>query len=99
MRSIRCFGFAPSLSLQMLRESFGGAMSMSVKGAFVGVLCAGAFALGVPTTALAQDVELKVSVFTPPVNPLSMEMERAKKEIEAKTGGRLKLNVFHASQM
>jgi len=47
----------------------------------------------------AQTVELKVSVFTPPINPLSMEMERARKEIEAKTGGRLKLNVFHASQM
>jgi TRAP-type C4-dicarboxylate transport system substrate-binding protein len=49
--------------------------------------------------AKAQTVELKVSVFTPPINPLSVEMVRAAKEIETKTGGRLKLNVFLASQM
>jgi TRAP-type transport system periplasmic protein len=47
----------------------------------------------------AQPVELKVSVFTPPINPLSVEMDRARKEIDAKTNGRLKLNVFMASQM
>lgn len=49
--------------------------------------------------ASAQTTELKVSVFTPPINPLSVEMERARKEIEAKTNGKLKLNVFHSSQM
>jgi TRAP-type C4-dicarboxylate transport system substrate-binding protein len=62
-------------------------------------LLAGAAGFCFAGTASAQIVELKVSVFTPPINPLSMEMERAKKEIEAKTNGRLKLNVFHASQM
>lgn len=61
------------------------------------VACVGTGGFG--DTTNAQTVELKVSVFTPPVNPFSVEMERIGKEILAKTNGRLKLNIFHASQM
>ncbi len=50
-------------------------------------------------SAVAQLTELKVSVFTPPVNPFSVEMERVAREIRERTNGRLVLNIFHASQM
>jgi TRAP-type C4-dicarboxylate transport system substrate-binding protein len=63
------------------------------------VLTAAAMLVGFAGGASAESVELQVSVFTPPINPLSVEMVRAAKEIEAKTNGRLKLNVFLASQM
>lgn len=59
--------------------------------------CAGTAAFSV--IAQAQPVELKVSVFTPPVNPFSVEMERVGKAVFEKSNGRLKLNIFHASQM
>lgn len=74
-------------------------MQKSLHTTLAAALLAGAAALATGGAAHAQNVELKVSVFTPPINPHSLEMERAKKEIEEKTGGRLKLNVFHASQM
>lgn len=74
-------------------------MTGSLKALLYGALSVAALLMAPLGNANAQTVELKVSVFTPPINPLSMEMERAKKEIEAKTNGRLKLNVFHASQM
>ncbi|HVG51168.1 MAG TPA: hypothetical protein VM867_06000, partial [Xanthobacteraceae bacterium] len=73
-------------------------MTNLLKNSLAAGLLASAAILCFAGTASAQTTELKVSVFTPPINPHSMEMERAKKEIEAKTNGRLKLNVFHASQ-
>lgn len=66
--------------------------------ALLGVALA-VFAAGGSRSASAQPLEFKVSVFTPPVNPFSVEMERIGKAIYDRTKGEVKLNIFHASQM
>ncbi|HTY66475.1 MAG TPA: TRAP transporter substrate-binding protein [Alphaproteobacteria bacterium] len=49
--------------------------------------------------AAAQTIELKVSLFAAPTNPLNVEFTRVASEIMAKSGGRLKLDLFHDSQL
>jgi len=49
--------------------------------------------------AAAQTIELKVSLFAAPTNPLNVEFKRFADDIAAKSNGRLKLNLYHASQM
>ncbi len=72
---------------------------MTVKSFGIGLFGTIALAILSAGVAGAEPIELKVSLFTPPVNPLSVQMEKAKKDIEARTNGQLKLNIFHASQM
>ncbi len=49
--------------------------------------------------AQAQVHELKVSLFTPATNDINLAFEAMGKTLEQKSGGRLKLNFFHASQL
>lgn len=75
---------------------------MSMKSMIVPALLAGLMisATGIGYgTAQAQTTEIKVSLFTPPINPFSVEMERIAKELDSQTGGKLKLSIFHASQL
>ena len=59
-----------------------------------GVLCG-----GLVVTAQAQVHELKVSLFTPGTNDINIAFEQMGKVLEQKSGGHLKLKLFHASQL
>src|SRR5690348_345697 len=50
-------------------------------------------------TAQAQNVELKVSMFAPPSLSFNKEFVIVAQELEQKTQGRLKLALFHSSQL
>ena len=67
------------------------------------VLMLGIGALGLVGSggaALAQDViELKVSMFSPPSNTLNKEFVKVARDVEEKSKGRLKLALFHTSQL
>ena len=54
---------------------------------------------GMCSGAAAQNYELKVSLFAAPSNPLNMQFALMAKEIEAKSKGRLKLTLYHVSQL
>ena len=54
---------------------------------------------GLSSGAGAQNYELKVSLFAAPSNPLNMQFALMAKEIEAKSKGRLKLTLYHVSQL
>ena len=47
----------------------------------------------------AQEIQLKASLFPPPSNPLVKAMDKWAEEMKAKSGGRLVIKVFPASQM
>jgi TRAP-type C4-dicarboxylate transport system substrate-binding protein len=51
------------------------------------------------TFAVAQTVELKVSHYLPPNHTFQKELVRWGEELTEKSGGRLKLNIFPASQL
>ena len=51
------------------------------------------------TAAAQQPIELKVSLFLAAQNPINQEFERWGREVAEKSGGKLVLKMFHASQM
>lgn len=65
------------------------------------MLCIGTLGLfGTNGSALAQDtIELKVSMFSPPGNTLNKEFIKIAREVEERSKGRLKLVLFHTSQL
>ena len=60
---------------------------------------AGACFLAAGAVAQAQTVELKVSHYLPPNHTFQKELVRWGEELSAQSGGRLKLNIFPASQL
>lgn len=55
--------------------------------------------IALATAAEAQVHELRVSLFTPATNDVNVGFETMAKALEQKSGGRLKLKMFHASQL
>lgn len=74
-------------------------MTLLKKGAFA--LCALIVTAGVfpSRPASAQTTELKVSLFTVPGNPFNKAMDIWAEDLKKKSGGRLVLKIFPASQM
>ncbi len=62
------------------------------------ILTAAVGASALPALA-QQPIELKVSLFLAPQNPINQEFERWGREVAEKSNGRLVLKMFHASQM
>ena len=60
---------------------------------------AGACFVAAGALAQAQTVELKVSHYLPPNHTFQKELVRWGEELSAQSGGRLKLNIFPASQL
>ena len=58
-----------------------------------------AAALGTAGTAFAQAIELKVSHYLPPNHTINVELLRWTAELEKKSNGRLKFQVFSSGQM
>lgn len=67
------------------------------------VIAAAAFALGAltigPSGAEAQQFQFKYTDYNPPDNFITDEITRWSKEIEDKSGGRVKIDIFPSSQM
>src|SRR5262245_10327409 len=74
-------------------------MNTLLRAASIGLLALSALALAPAAPALAQEIQLKASLFPPPGNPLVKALEQWSDEVKQKAHGRLNIRVFPASQM
>ena len=58
-----------------------------------------AAAIALPQSVAAETTELKVSHFLPPVHQMHVELVRWSKDLEKRSGGKLKLKIFPSGQM